>query len=256
MRHTDYSTVGGDSQLPTGEYFSSKFTEFYLDPKLRLIFGQKRSTLKIDEIIDQGKILLLNLSKGELAESNSRFLGMVLMAKILSSIMKRIRTPRDERRPCYLYVDEFQNLATSNFSVMLSESRKFGLGLVLANQFLSQINDLNIMQAIFGNVGTLVSFRLGNEDAAKLESEFFPVFDRYHLSNIPNWEACVKTTVEGQVVKPFSLNTILPPIEYSAKTADEVVKRSRFRYGVAREKVEAEIAEGLKYEPKPTVPKF
>ena len=250
LKGSGYTKVTSDTGVSVGDYISSKFTDFFLDPKLRLIFGQKHSSIHIGEIMDKGKILLVNLAKGELTEANSRFLGMVLMAKIMAAAMQRIRNPQAERRPCYLYVDEFQNLATSSFSILLSEARKFGLGLVLANQFLSQITDRSIIDAIFGNVGALIAFRVGNEDAAKLEPQFFPIFDRYHLTNVPNWEACAKTTIQGQVAHPFSLKTVLPPIERKESTADEVVKRSRFTYGKAREEVEAEIARSLSFEPK------
>jgi len=118
------------------------------DPKLRLIFGQKRSSVNIQEIMDSGKILLVNLAKGKLAESNARFLGMVLMAKIQAAAMERARIPAAERRRFYLYVDEFQSLATQSFTMLLSEARKFGLGLILANQFASQIRDERILQSI------------------------------------------------------------------------------------------------------------
>ena len=251
LKSANYTKITSDNGISIGDYISSKFTDYFLDPKLRLIFGQKHSTINIAEIMDQGKILLVNLAKGELTEANSRFFGMVLMAKIMAAAMRRIRNPQAERRACYLYVDEFQNIATSSFSVLLSEARKFGVGLVLANQFLSQITDSQIINAIFGNVGNLVAFRVGNDDATKLEPQFFPIFDRYHLTNIPNWEACAKMTVQGQVAHPFSLKTIVPPIDYKESTADEVVKRSRFSYGTARDKVEAEIEKSLMLEPKP-----
>jgi hypothetical protein len=247
LKTQSYETISRDVGIPVGDYFSSKFTDFFLDPKLRLIFGQKRSTIDVGKIMDEGKILLVNLAKGELTEANSRFLGMVLMAKIMAAAMGRIRQPVESRRPCYLYVDEFQNLATSSFSIILSEARKFGLGLILANQFLSQISDVNIINAIFGNVGTQIAFRVGHEDAVKLEAQYFPVFDRHHLVNIPNWEACVKATVRGGIVHPFSLKTSLPPLRYEAGTAAEVAKRSRFRYGVPRAKVEAEIERSLAF---------
>jgi hypothetical protein len=252
LKSSNYAKISNEIGIAVGDYFSSKFTDFLIDPKLRLIFGQKHSTIHIGEIMDKGKILLVNLAKGELTEANSRFLGMVLMAKIMAATMQRIRNPQAERKPCYLYVDEFQSLATSSFSVMLSEARKFKLGLVLANQFLSQIADSSIINAIFGNVGTMVAFRVGNEDALKLESQFFPVFDRYHLTNIPNWEACAKASIQGQVSYPFSLKTILPPIDYKESTASEVIKRSRFKYGTSRDKVEAEIERSLSFEWKPS----
>jgi len=224
-----------------GEYLGSKFEDFMFDPKLRFIFGQKHSTINLREIMDNGKILLVNLAKGELTEANSRFLGMVLMAKIMASAMERVNIPVSKRRPFYLYVDEFQSIATLSFVNLLSEARKFGLGLVLANQFLSQIKDQRIVQSIFGNVCTLISFRVGRDDAELLEPHFLPVFNNYHLSNLPNWQACIKTSVYGQVVSPFTLNTLLPSERADPKTAEEVRYRSRARYGRPRKEVEEEM---------------
>lgn len=183
-----------------GEWLSSKFVDFVFDPKLRLMFGQKRSTIDLREIMDQGKILLVNLRKGELAEANARFLGTVLMAKILQTAMQRTKVSPEKRRLFYLYVDEFQSLATESFVLLLSEARKFGIGLILANQFISQIKDERIVQSVFGNVGTLISFRIGHEDAEIIAPHFVPVFNSHDLTNLPNWTACIKTTAKGQVL--------------------------------------------------------
>ena len=228
-----------------GEWVSAKFDDFVFDPKLRMIFGQKRSSIDLGRIMDEGKILLVNLSKGVLAESNARFFGMVLMAKIQAAAMQRVRLPVAERRMFYLYVDEFQSIATENFIGMLSEARKFGLGLVLANQFFTQVNDRRIMQSIVGNVGTTVCFRVGREDAEGLEPVFLPAFDRHDLANLPNWSACVKTTVGGQIASPFTLRTLpLPTAEKSASAA-EIIARSRARYARPRAEVAEEIRQSL-----------
>jgi hypothetical protein len=237
----DYTKRPSDQQATWGEYLSSKFEDFVFDPKLRTIFGQKRSTINLRTIMDEGKILLVNLAKGELAEPNARFLGMVLMAKIQAAAMGRAKRPMSERRMFYLYVDEFQSLATENFILMLSEARKFGLGLVLANQFFSQIKDKRIMESIVGNVGTTVCFRLGREDAEVLEPQFLPFFDRYDLTNLPNWNACVKTTASGQVMPPFSLRTLVPNPVPENKAAQEIKARSRAKYAHPRAKVEEDI---------------
>ncbi len=197
--------------------------------------------------MDEGKILLVNLVKGELTEANSRFLGMVLMAKILAAAMERVNLPPQQRRPFYLYVDEFQALATQSFIMLLSEARKFGLGLVLANQFLHQIKEERITQAIFGNVGTLISFRVGQEDAKLVEPHFAPFFDQFDLSNLPNWRACVKTTVNGQVVTSFTLRTILLTERPDPSIAMRARELSRQRYGRPRQSVEDEIQESLKW---------
>ena len=241
----DYTRRNSEQTATWGEYLSSKFDDFVFDPKLRLIFGQKRSTIDMSAIMDEGKILLVNLAKGELAETNARFLGMLLMAKIQAAAMGRVRKKASERRMFYLYVDEFQALATQNFITMLSEARKFGLGLVLANQFFSQIKDPRIMESIVGNVGTTICFRLGREDAEALEPQFLPFFDRYDLANLPNWNACVKTTAGGQVAAPFSLRTVLPRTAPDAQAGQEVKARSRKKYGRSRAVVEAEISKSL-----------
>ena len=228
-----------------GEYLSTKFDDFIFDPRLRRIFGQK-SSLDIRGIMDQNKILLVNLAKGELTEANSRFLGMVLMAKIQSAALERINMQEAQREMFYLYVDEFQSLATQNFTLMLSEARKFGLGLILANQFLSQINDPRIIQSIFGNVGTIASFRVGREDANLLEQHYHPYFDSFDLCNQPNWTACVKATINGQVVPPFTLRTVAEAeYKYSAQTREIVLEKSRRKYGCPAKQVDEEIERSL-----------
>ncbi|MFA4029505.1 MAG: hypothetical protein GDYSWBUE_000532 [Candidatus Fervidibacterota bacterium] len=249
LPNIDYTKRYNDT-MTWGEYLSSKFDDFVFDPKLRLIFGQKHSTIDLRRIMDEGKILLVNLAKGELSEANSRFLGMVLMAKMMEAAMSRTELPVEERRIFYLYVDEFQSLATQSFILLLSEARKFGLGLVLANQFVSQIKDERIVQAIFGNVGTLISFRVGQTDAHLLEPHFAPFFDHLDLSNLPNWHACVKTTVNGQVVTPFTLRTILLNDPPNPQIAEQVRARSRARYGRRREEVEKQIQQSLNWKPK------
>jgi len=169
------------------------------------------------------------------------------MAKIQATAMKRVYMPPEQRRTFYIYVDEFQSLATQNFVILLSEARKFGLGLVLANQFVSQIHNERIIQSIFGNVGTLISFRVGQADAELLQPQFVPFFDRLDLTNLPNWRACVRTTVDGQIVTPFSLHTILPNRQPNPQLAEAARDASRARYGRPRQQVEEEIKHSLTY---------
>jgi len=235
QRHNDGSNWG--------EYLSSKFEDFVFDPKLRLLFGQKHSTIDFRRVMDERKILFVNLAKGKLTEANSRFLGMVLMAKIQAAAMGRVSIPVQERVPFYLYVDEFQSLATENFMVLLSEARKFGLGLILANQFVSQIKDERIAESIFGNVGTLLAFRVGHRDAEMLARTFRPFFDQHDLTNLPNWHACVRSTVAGQVVTPFSLCTRPVPEIDAPEFVAELREFSRGRYGTPRAEVEATIVQ-------------
>jgi len=234
-----------NANLTWGEYISSKFDDFVFDPKLRLIFGQKRSTIDLRKIMDERKILLINLRKGELAETNARFFGMVLMAKILQTAMQRTKVAPEHRKLFYLYVDEFQSLATESFVLLLSEARKFGISLILANQFISQINDERIIQSVFGNVGTLISFRVGHEDAELIAPHFAPVFNSYDLTNLPNWTACMKSAIQGKVVAPFSLMTVVPKRPPDNDVAPAVLQKSRQKYGRRRQEVEAEIEKSL-----------
>lgn len=231
LKNYDYLKRGSDSSLSMGEWVASKFLDFIYDPKLRGIFTQQKSTIDFRKAMDEGKILLINLAKGEMAEHLSRFLGMVILAKLQCAAMSRVDLPQKQRLMFHLYVDEFQAIATGSFITMLSEARKFGLSLVLANQFFSQFKDERIMQSVVGNVGTTICFRVGREDAEALEPQFTPHFDRFDLANLPNWNACVKTTVQGQVVSPFSLATVpvVPPPD--AVPAAEVIAASRKRYG-------------------------
>ncbi len=235
----------GETSCTFGEYLSTKFDDFVFDPRLRRMFGQRRSTIDFRTIMDEGKILLVNLAKGDLSEANSRFLGMALMARIQAAAMSRISLPPEKRRTFYLYVDEFQSLATENFLVMLSEARKFGVGLVLANQFVSQIKDERIMQSVFGNAGTVVSFRVGQEDAQILEPRFTPHFDRFDLTNLPNWQACVKATVDGNVTTPFTLHTLPPPQPTNPRQPQRLRKMSRKKYAKPRDQVDFEIVLSL-----------
>lgn len=251
LEGTNYTKRGNPQEATLGEYLSNKFEDFVFDPRLRLMFGQKRSGFDMQAVMNEGKILLVNLAKGRLAEANTRFLGMVLMSLLQSAAMARVNLPVEERRPFYLYVDEFQSLATENFVLMLSEARKFGLGLVLANQFLSQIRDSRITESIFGNVGTLISFRVSHADAEILETQFAPHFDRHDLTNLSNWTACVKTQVGGRVVPGFTLRPSMPTLESDTSAAQAVREASRRRYGRPRRKVETEIARSLDVPPAP-----
>ncbi|MEO0227629.1 MAG: type IV secretion system DNA-binding domain-containing protein, partial [candidate division WOR-3 bacterium] len=244
LPQTDYTKSGGDNPS-MGVYIGSKFQGFAFDPLLRNIFGQKHSTIDLKMIMDKGKILLVNLAKGELSEPNSRFLGMVLLAKIMATAMERVKTPEHQRREFNLYVDEFQSLATQSFITLISEARKFGLSLVLANQFISQIKDERIPSAIFGNVGTIICFRLGQADAEYMQRAFYPVFNSFDLTNLPNWHAYIKTLIRGQAVEPFSIKTVLDTTPFDERIVKEVRVSSRRLYGRPRSIVEKEIAKSF-----------
>ncbi len=235
----DYQAVSRDGGM-YGDFFSSKLSEFTNDPRVSLIFGQPFSTINFADIIENKKILLVNLSKGLLGEASASMLGMILMAKFNTTFMERRKYLEEGKKlsSFYLYVDEFQNIATENFSILLSEARKFGLGLVLANQFISQVREQNIREAIFGNVGTLISFRLGIDDANIMESQFLPHFNFQDICNLPNYTAIIRTNIEGKRTLPCNFHTILP--EYTDKYSDrkEVVNLSRQKYGIPKELAE------------------
>ncbi len=247
----DYTKPGSEGES-MGGYVASKFQGFIFDPLLRSVFGQKRTLVNFRTIMDEGKILLVNLAKGELTEENSRFLGMIFLAKLMAAAMGRVSIPKEKRRQFNLYVDEFQSMATGSFVTLLSESRKFGLNLVLANQFLTQVKDPKILQAVFGNVATTISFRLGHEDAEMLERKFLPTFNKSDLINIPNWNAYISTQINGQVVRPFSFQTVLTPEEDGAGRVEAVRSLSRLRYARPKAEVEKEIEASLEQKAKAT----
>ena len=189
----------------TLDYIASKFGRFVTNEMIRNIIGQSTSSLNFREAMDNGKIVFLKLAKGILGEEDSNFLGNVLVPKILAAALSRQEVPKELRRPFFLYVDEFQNFATPDFAQMLSEVRKYGIGLVLANQFVSQVDE-QVRDAIFGNCGTLMTYRVGVQDAAILAKEFEGVFNETDLANVPAQNIYVKTIVKGSPVPPFSMN--------------------------------------------------
>jgi hypothetical protein len=243
LDRTDYIRQSSDGGS-LGGYISSKFEGFVSDPMLRNIFGQQHSTIDVRRALDEGRILLVNLSKGRLGEVNSRFFGMVLIAKLQAAAMARASIPIEQRRDFYVYVDEFQNLATLNFGTLLSEARKYRLNLILTNQYVSQV-DPRLTSAIAGNVGTLISFRVGSLDAEYLERDFAPVFNRFDLTSLPNFNTFVSTLIDGQVSKPFSMRTILDETPANEKTGSAVRELSRLKYGKVRSEVEREIGDSL-----------
>jgi hypothetical protein len=196
--------------------------------------------------MDEGKIVLVNLAKGKLGEENSNFLGLILVPRILVAAMSRTDTEEEARRDFYLYVDEFQNFATPDFAQILSEARKYRLNLIVANQFIGQMEE-EVKNAVFGNVGTLVSFRIGVTDANYLQHEFQPVFNETDLINIDRYNAYVKTIVRGEPVKPFSVDLTKDMRAVnkmrSNQVANAIIQLSRLKYGRSRELVEAEITQ-------------
>jgi hypothetical protein len=241
-------------------YIVSKFDRFVTNKLMRNIIGQSKSSFDLRKIMDEGKILIVNLSKGLVGEENSQFMGLLLVPKILAAAMSRADVPEEQRRDFYLYVDEFQNFATDDFSQILSEARKYKLNLVVANQYISQIDE-KIRDAVFGNVGSIVSFKVGVSDAQYLQNEFAPVFDQNDLVNLESINAYLKLLVDGEYPPPFSMYTHLKNLPFGVPPADlqlaETIKElSRLKYGRDREIVETEIIQRaeLSEEYKPQTP--
>ena len=221
-------------------YFTSKFGRFITNEMMRNIIGQTKSAFDFRQVMDEGKILLINLSKGMIGEVNSNLLGMICVAKLEMAAMSRADIPEEQRKDFYLYVDEFQNFAIENFSQILSEARKYHLNLNLTNQYIAQLDE-PIRDAVFGNVGTLACFRIGAADAEFLAKEFTPIFDQEDLINIDKFHTYIKLLINGVASKPFSMASIKDNSQPIPQMADYVFQLSRSRYGRGRADVEGEI---------------
>src|SRR5437660_302927 len=187
----------------------NKVGEFLVNPILRRIVGQPKSAFDLRQVMDEGKILLVNLAKGKIGEDTAALLGAMLVTKIGLAGLSRADVPEGDRRDFYLYADEFPTFTTSSFAGMLSEMRKYRLGLVLAHQYLSQLDE-TVRDAILGNVGTTISFRIGLTDALLLEKEFYPEFRASDFVSLPNYHIYLKLMIDGVVSKPFSAVTLGP----------------------------------------------
>jgi CxxC-x17-CxxC domain-containing protein len=226
----------------------NKVGQFISNPLIRNIVGQVKSKIDMREIMDDGKILIANISKGKVGEDNSRLLGALLITKLQLAAMSRVDIPEEKRRDFFLYVDEFQNFATEAFVNILSEARKYRLSLVLGNQYIAQLEEMTptgkstkVRDAIFGNVGTIITFRVGAEDAEYFEKEFTPEFIAGDLVNLPKYNIYLKLMIDGVAGRPFSAET-LPPAEKPEKTSKEkIIKVSRERYGTPGKIVEEKI---------------
>jgi CxxC-x17-CxxC domain-containing protein len=224
----------------------NKVGQFLSTSIIRNVVGQSKSTIDIFKIMNEGKIFLVNVSKGRVGEDNSALLGGMIITKIQLAAMERVRIPEDERKDFYLYVDEFQNFATDSFANILSEARKYRLNLTVAHQYTAQLANENgtaVRDAVFGNVGTMIIFRVGADDADFLEKEFEPEFTAQDLVNLPNYQIYLKLMIDGVTSRPFSAGT-LPPmkIDPSAGVKEKIIQLSRDLYTRPREEVENEIA--------------
>ncbi len=226
-------------------WFVSKFGAFLSNEMMRNIIGQTKSGFNLRDIMDNKKILLVNLSKGQLGELNSQLLGMIFVMKFQAAAMGRADMPEEQRQDFSLYVDEFQNFATDSFEGILSEARKYRLNLILANQFMTQLND-KIREAIIGNVGTVISDRIGTTDAEILVKKFSPVFDAEDLTKLPNFESVASVMINNVPSAPFSMSLIPPLGKSNPQLADALKRLSAAKYGQPRAAVEQEIFQRLR----------
>ena len=226
------------------DYIVSKFGRFVTNKTMRNIIGQPESSFNIRQAMDEQKVILCNLSKGILGEEDAKFLGLILVPKVLTAAMSRQDMAMEDRKDFFLYVDEFQNYATEDFAVILSEARKYRLNLIVANQFVGQIDE-DVKNAVFGNVGTMISFRVGVPDANFLQHEYAPVFNEGDLTNIEKYHVYIKTIVNNEPVPPFSMSLAKDMDDIKArmnpKQAEMIKELSRLKYGKDVHVVEAEI---------------
>jgi len=237
--------AGGEAALANMvPYITSKLTTFIANDMMRPIIAQQKSSLDFKEIMNEGKILIINLSKGKIGEINSHLLGMVVVGKLLMAALSRVDISQEERKDFYLYIDEFQNVTTDSISQILSEARKYRLDLIIAHQFIGQLTE-QISKAVFGNVGSLASFRVGPEDAEFLEKQFIPIFTANDLTNVDNYNCFVKLLINNESTKPFNIKTY-PPTSGDQEIANHLKELSRLKYGRDAKIVNREIMDRSK----------
>lgn len=236
-------------------YLISKVGRFVENSTMRNIVGQPKSGFDFRDVMDKGKILLINLSKGQTGEINAKLLGLIIVSKLQMAALSRTDIPEEQRRDFYLYVDEFQNFITDAFSSILSEARKYRLNLVIAHQYLGQLEQAagaqgagskDLRDAVFGNAGTEIAFRIGVEDAEIMAKEFAPVFNEFDLVNIDRFNAYVKLMINGTGSKPFNMATLPPATGGKPERAAAIKELSRLKFGRPRQEVEEEILESSK----------
>ncbi|MBI4094992.1 MAG: type IV secretion system DNA-binding domain-containing protein [Candidatus Liptonbacteria bacterium] len=219
----------------------NKLGQFLSDPLLRNIFGQKENKIRLDELMQEKKIILINLSKGRLGEENSSFLGSMFITKIKQAGMSRAALPEKDRHDFYLYVDEFHNLVTETFENILSEARKYAISLTVAHQYVGQIIP-RVQAAVLGNTGCIIIFRVGGEDAERMKPEMEPIFEVKDMINLGMQEFYIKMTIDGETYDPFSAETlkVLPPTHASFK--ERIVEASRRKYSIPADAAKKLIA--------------
>ncbi|HRX64058.1 MAG TPA: TraM recognition domain-containing protein [Candidatus Absconditabacterales bacterium] len=251
-----YNAMGDREKAEIIPYFSSKFVSFNTNRLIRNIIGQTKSAFDLEDIMNNKKILLINLSKGKIGDMNAQLLGMILVSKVYNAAMSRAKIPEKDRKDFYLYVDEFQNFVSGTFADILSEARKYRLCLIMAHQYIAQLEagqGLNkseggkgdVKAAVFGNVGTMQSFKVGAPDAEFLEKEYQPVLGSGDISGIANYKAYIKLNIDNSTTRPFSMNSIYT-MDYRNKKIPDILKEySAKKYGRKRKFVDAEITARL-----------
>lgn len=244
----EYAQTGDREKQEMIPYFSAKFGPFITNTTMRNVIGQAKSAFNFRECMDTGKVLLVNLSKGKIGDLNAQLLGLVLVNKLSMAAMSRSDIPEEERRDFYLYVDEFQNFATDTFATILSEARKYHLGLIMAHQYINQLvttkfgqTSTQVRDAVFGNVGTMMSFKIGAEDAEYLAKEYAPVLSEQDIIGIANYKAYIKLNINNTTSRPFSLESINDVRGRNPKVADILKRYSSLKYGRKRIFVDQEI---------------
>jgi len=240
-------------ELEATAAIQNKVGQFISNPLIRNIVGQIKTKINMREIMDKKKILIVNISKGKIGEDNSRLLGALIITKLQMAAMSRVDTPEEERSDFFLYVDEFQNFATESFTNILSEARKYRLSLILANQYLSQLDEMTVTggkntkvrNAVFGNVGTIAIFRVGAEDAEILAEEFLGTFTIEDFVNLPKYNLYIKLMIDGVSQRPFSAETLPLPKKLSVTNKEKIIEFSRQQYGTEKKNIDAEIEEAL-----------
>jgi hypothetical protein len=248
----EMASTGAREKQEMIPYFSAKFGPFVTNAQIRNIIGQTKSGFDFRKVMDEGKILLCNLSKGKLGDLNAQLLGMIMVSKLQMSAMSRVDTDEKERRDFYMYVDEFQNFVTDSFASILSEARKYRLDLIIAHQYISQITkmsgggkgtheDTTIRDAVFGNVGSMMCFKIGAQDAEYMAKEFAPVFSEQDLINIANYQAYLKLNIDNATSRAFSMTTIYDPSKGDVEAAEAFRQLSRLKFAREKDFVEREI---------------
>lgn len=235
----EYSKYPDRFQAEAIAPIQNKVGQFLSMSLIRNIVGQVKSKIDLREVMDEGKILIMNLAKGKIGEDASALMGAMIITKMQMAAMSRVDVPENKRRDFYLYVDEFQNFATESFANILSEARKYRLNLILAHQYIAQLDEM-VSSAVFGNVGTLICYRVGAEDAEFLAKEFTPQFDETDLVNLDKYDVYVKLMINGVTSEAFSART-LPPIGKTEGNGDKVIRVTRERYTEPKKLVEEKI---------------